>query len=108
MFVTLSQNNSGGYFINDEDNGVCEYLIIEADNYNEFKNKLNEIANKVDGFYDYCDCCGKRWDIDEDCIDFNNELLIYDESVYTINKQYFREKCFIHYKNGNIEKVNFK
>lgn len=108
MFVTLSQNNSDGYFINDEDNGVCEYIIIEADNYNEFKNKLNKIASKVDNFYNYCDCCGKRWSIDEEYIEFDNEPLIYNKSVYAMKKELFMEKCFIHFKNENIKKVDFK
>ena len=108
MFVTLSQNNSGGYFINDEDKGICEYIIIEADNNTEFINRLNRIANSINGFYDYCNCCGERWFIDEDSIEFESEPLIDDESVYKVKKYSFREKCFIHFKNGNIEKVNFK
>lgn len=108
MFVTLIQNNSGGYFIDDEEKGICEYIIIEVDNDNEFINKLNIIANSINGFYDYCTCCGKRWYIDEDSIEFNNEPLIDDENVYHVKKSSFRKKCFIHFKNGNIEKVDFK
>ena len=108
MFVTLSQNNSGGYFINDEDNGVCECIIIEADNYNEFKNKLNKIASKVDNFYNYCYCCGERWSTSEEYIEFDNEPLICNESVYAMKKELFMEKCFIHFKNGDIKKVDFK
>lgn len=30
-FYHFAQNNSGGYFVNDNKAGVCEHIIIEAE-----------------------------------------------------------------------------
>lgn len=61
LFYHFSQNNSGGYFVTDEDNGVGEDMIIEATSPTNAWDRLREIGDKVDGFWDYCDCCGERW-----------------------------------------------
>lgn len=58
MFYTYSQNNSGGYFITNDD--VREYLIIEADSVQEANSKMYDIT---EDYGEYCECCGLRWDI---------------------------------------------
>lgn len=45
-FYTYYQNNSGGAFHNSEQNGIGEYVIIEANNHNQ----ANDIAEKI-GIY---------------------------------------------------------
>lgn len=55
-FYTVCQNNSGGYFINNEH--VAEFLIIEAMDENQFEERLNLITDK---YSEYCPCCGVRW-----------------------------------------------
>ena len=55
-FWSLNQNNSGGYFINNEN--VKEYVIIEAPNANECQNKARDI---FEDYREYCQCCGERW-----------------------------------------------
>jgi|SRR5690625_1862442 len=55
-FYTYDQNNSGGYFIVNED--VDGYVIIEAESKLEADDILSGI---VEDYSDYCDCCGERW-----------------------------------------------
>lgn len=64
MFFTYLQNNSGGRLINNDEAGVCECVIIEADSAEEASDKLYKIGKAVDNFHDCCPCCGGRWDID--------------------------------------------
>lgn len=55
------QNNSGGYFVNNDD--VREYVIIEALD----ENHANSIAEDIGIYFDGvaygmdCECCGDRW-----------------------------------------------
>lgn len=57
-----AQNNSGGFF-EEEKNGVCHRLFIEADTYDLAEQKVFELGVYYDGVdegYD-CECCGDRW-----------------------------------------------
>ena len=50
------QNNSGGYFINNDN--VGEDVFIQASSVSEVKQKAEEI---FDEYREYCECCGERW-----------------------------------------------
>ena len=101
-FFTFPQNNSGGYFVTDEKNGVGIYIIIEEVNAKSAWNKLNIIGEEIKGFWSACSCCGDRWQhlYDDDgeekpCI-FGKE----------ITEEYDRGgDIFIHYFDGTIKKV---
>ncbi|MGJ0846546.1 DUF7296 family protein [Tissierella praeacuta] len=56
MFYDISQNNSGGYYILNDD--VAEFLIIEAENNSQANDILYEIT---ESYSEYCPCCGERW-----------------------------------------------
>lgn len=61
MFFEFSQNNSGGSFVvNDR---VCHRLYIEAEDYNEARDKAEELGCYWDGVANGidCPCCGDRW-----------------------------------------------
>ena len=45
MFLTVEQNNSGGYYIEDEKYGIGCYIIIEADNIKEALMRLEQISD---------------------------------------------------------------
>lgn len=85
MFLTLEQNNSG-YYIEDAKYGIGCYIIIEADNIEEAKRRLEEISDNYDesqnehSFYEYCECCGNRWFdsyIDSDDLCEIHQLMVY-------------------------------
>lgn len=75
-FFTVSQNNSGGYFIDNED--VGHYVIIEAQNVKEAERKISEIT---EDYSEYCECCGERWFAWWDDKDGKDEPMIYSTPV---------------------------
>lgn len=102
-FFTYYQNNSGGIF--ELDNDVAEYVIIEAEDYQE----ANRIAEDIGIYFDGCskgidcECCGDRWyETDEDEMD--NVPSIYEVPIGEY-KSGFRERNYrIHYLNGEIKR----
>ena len=104
-FFTFSQNNSGGYFVEDNEHGVCEYVIIEADNAEDAWNRLVEIGDKVDGFWVYCSCCGERWYPPYDNGD--EEPMIHGEPLSSVEAWIFRTGAFVHYADGSFKRFSF-
>ena len=107
MFVTFEQNNSGGYYLEDDKFGIGCYIIIEADNIKEALMRLERISDNYDesqnehSFYEYCECCGDRWDTW-----FKDNSDMY--KVPSINGESFEKygrvaNGYIHYKSGKIE-----
>ena len=61
MFYHFNQNNSGGWYHNNED--LCHHVIIEAENAaeaNELAESIGIYFNGVEDDLD-CSCCGDRW-----------------------------------------------
>lgn len=60
-FYKFTQNNSGGYFVVDDN--VCYRLFIEANNIQEAIDKAKELGVYFDGVSKGidCSCCGDRW-----------------------------------------------
>lgn len=112
MFYKFSQNNSGGSFIVNEQ--VGQYVIIEADNYNEANRLAQEKAHiYFDGCEDGtdCNCCGDRWYSTYD--DGDEVPMIYDKTVEefqedpgipSITKEI---SIHIYYKDGRHENIVF-
>lgn len=108
LFYNFSQNNSGGYFINDDKNGVCEEIIIEAENVENALKRLSEIGKKVQNFYSYCSCCGERWSDWLDESDGKKFPSIYDVPIEDVTKEMFRDRAFVHYIDGSFKEFKFK
>lgn len=105
MFWTLSQNNSGGHFW--QDDNVDHYVIIEADDYEKAENIAHDITFESNS--DYCPCCGSRWYIDFSFEEGTETPEIYGEDVfsglaYGIDSKF----CIIHYKNGTCGRVDLR
>lgn len=107
-FYNFDQNNSGGYFINNDENGVCEEVIIEAESAKKAWEKLNEIGNKVDGFFDFCNCCGERWYNYLSDDEGTTSPMIYGELIENTEKSMFRNRCYVHYLDGTFKEFKFK
>lgn len=103
-FYTLDQNNSGGYFERDEQDGIAEYVFIEANNPEEARERAEDITC---GYTNFCPCCGERWYINFDENDGHDEPTIYGKSITKLKKGMFREQAYIHYLDGNKIKVVF-
>lgn len=106
MFITYSQKNSGGYFLEDKDDGIAEYVIIEGNSLEEIRDRASDIFSN---YRESCPCCGDRWDVywnDKD--DLTKEPEIYGTSVFKYFDSYSRSEAYIHYLDGSIKHVIFK
>ena len=108
-FFTFIQNNSGGSFNISIEDGICEYVIIEALDHNH----ANARALLAGLYFDGCEagidcsCCGDRW-YKASASDAEKEPMIYNTPINNVDKSWSRERCFIHYLNGEIKEVVFK
>lgn len=103
-FYTFNQNNSGGSFDLDKQNGIAHYVIVEASSAKEANSIGERIGLYFDGEGD-CPCCGNRWY--EQCWDDEGEESpkIYGKNP-SENKDMFSkpgEMCCIHYADGRKE-----
>ena len=105
-FYTYSQNNSGGSFTISEKDGICEYVIIEAANASQANARAEEIGLYFNGCSDErdCPCCGDRWYSASES-DGSGVPTIYSNPVENVQKDIFINRCFIHYLDGTIKKV---
>lgn len=100
-FVTFRQNNSGGYFHQNDD--VDVYVIIEGYDLWQIQSKAREVFHE---YRDYCSCCGERWNdnwVYEE--DMKHQPMIYNTSVYEYDS-WFGGKAIIYYLDGRKEFVN--
>jgi hypothetical protein len=103
-FYHYNQNNSGGYFVVDNEHGICEDVIIEAINTEDANRRFNLIGDKVDGMFDWCPCCGERWDYYPEESD---KPEIYGTPIEKQKKEIFRERVFVHYFDGSFKEFVF-
>ena len=101
-YYLLNQNNSGGYFITDDNLGIGENIIIEARNYQDVLNKIQKFNSKYKGFFEYCSCCGERWYYDEDY--FEEAPFEIDLGIY----YYESDTIYVHYLDGTINEMKAK
>ena len=107
LFYTFNQNNSGGYFVKDNDVGVSEFMIIEAYSAEDAWIRLQKIGEDVQGFNNYCPCCGERWPDWMDDDEGTKEPELYGEPIKGYKNDFFEKECFIHYLDGKIEHCVF-
>lgn len=107
MFYQFRQNNSGGGFDVDPDEGIGVAVIIEADDLDDLRRRAEDI-----GLYwgyrpgDCPDpgCCGVRWSLPWD--DPDDEPKIYDTPVAQVTcpaNAWHDERIFVHYKDGHFD-----
>lgn len=104
-FYTYSQNNSGGFF-QKEENAIAEVVVIEAKTASGANLKAKEIGIYFNGCQDGsdCDCCGDRW-YEVDDSDGYDVPSLYGSPITKGNNS-FRDTCYVHYLNGDVEKIS--
>lgn len=115
-FYHFHQNNTGGYFIFDEKQGISCNVIIEGDNLDEIIKRAKAIGIYFDGCkkgYD-CRCCGDRWtrpwpDEPLDKVPTQYGKRVYPNQSYRqvglIGIKWMKKgkpEGYIHYKDGRI------
>lgn len=104
MFITFRQNNSGGYYIENDD--VAAYVIVEGNNVKEILDKANKIFKD---YREYCPCCGERWQNRKTEYDLTNEPMIYSCSAYKYKAGWLEGKRAVIYKiDGTKEFIDLK
>ena len=96
-FYEFRQNNSGGYFVKNDD--VRESIVIEENNKQFAIAKMQTIT---EAYSEHCECCGQRWEtwgIGE-----------YDslEQVKQQEITAYRKGAIIYFLNGTKENINYK
>jgi glutamine amidotransferase-like uncharacterized protein len=92
-FYVYWQNNSGGYFIKNDD--VREEVVIEAD----YEYKANETLEIITERYsECCSCCGERWSNYP-----RRELETVEEYKEWFKKEGWHEDSIIYYADGKKE-----
>jgi len=107
-YYIFHQNNSGGFFDYNEQNGISSVLAVEATSEKKAQAIFNAIIEK-NGQSDSCDCCGERW---SDWV--GDSFFLIEGVVQHANEQLFdclgndrngnaRFRYFIHHLDGRIE-----
>lgn len=94
-FFTYDQNNSGGGYTRDDEAGIGERVIVEADTAEEANERAERIGLYFDGDGD-CDCCGNRWSMT-----YSNGNR---EDMPDLTCWGRTGPAFVHYADGRIEK----
>lgn len=112
-FYTFRQNNSGGRFDFNAEDGISHYVIIEAQNANHAKDRAERIGLYFNGcdFGKDCSCCGDRWSDYLDDSDGTDVPMVYDTPAKQVefgtspNYRWMdgKPEGFIHYIGGRFE-----
>lgn len=96
FWFAFHQNNSGGYYEEDED--VCELVYIQAHTAEEAIEKAKRFCNNDNS----CGCCGDRWSFWIDDGDGTDVPMLYGEPLETYKSSYFLKKAKLHKFDGTV------
>lgn len=107
-FYTFCQNNSGGKWRTDENEGIGQVVMIEAESADFANLKAQQIGIYFDGVSDGsdCDCCGDRWSRVLES-EWDSEKYL-DSAVSHFRDSYYRKnyQVYAHFLNGGFRKVD--
>lgn len=96
----FDQNNSGGYFIQNDQ--VGHGFFVQAETAREADTKAEKI---VEDYSDYCECCGERWYINSRDEKGYDAPEIYGTPLSEMAKDFGQERYVLHYADGRVEEV---
>jgi hypothetical protein len=95
-WYTISQNNSGGFFIEDETVGI--FVSVEADSEEAGVAKLQEVTQESGE--NWCECCGERWSFYRP--EEGDVPTYYSEPLSTLKGYGRGDSVVLHYANGDV------
>ena len=98
QWYSYSQNNSGGYFVQDEYQGPL--VFIQAASAKDAWSQAQEMFD-----FSYCDCCGARW---YERFEGTDEPMVYGTPLADAPKSYLRDYVILHHIDGRVERVELK
>lgn len=101
-FYVFHQNNTGGRFIIDKENGIGEYVFVEATSLKDAVNKAEDIGIYFDGCGSGldCSCCGDRWYPPYG--DGAENIRLYGKLVEQYDPWSCETNIFVHRINGDL------
>lgn len=99
----FDQNNSGGYFIQNED--VDHYVAIQA---LDALHAMQRADNIFEDNSEYCECCGQRWYYWVEDGEGTIVPEIYGTPYTETKSSYYVQNMILHYADGTKEKYTFK
>ena len=90
------QNNSGGYYREDED--VCELVYVQAHTAKEAVEKAKQFCDNDNS----CECCGDRWSFRINDMDGWDVPMLYGKPLETSPSNYFLKKAKLHKFDGTV------
>lgn len=102
MFYSYRQNNSGGFFITDENAGLGPRVLIEASSAHEANDRAKTIGIYFDGCDsgEDCECCGDRWDRAWETDGVNVIQVDVDWDFL------WHDRVYVHLKDGSILRLS--
>ena len=86
MFYHYPQNNSGGIFNFDKEDGITRHVVIEAESASLADHRAEFIGLYFDREGD-CPCCGSRWS-EADCNEGTEVPSVYDRPLGVVYKDH--------------------
>lgn len=99
-WFTYNQNNSGGYFIDNDD--VSHLICVQAENAEAANTQAYQITEE---YGEFCECCGERWDISERDQDGADVPTQYDKPLTESEASHYRQTAVLHFATGEKRKV---
>lgn len=102
----IDQNNSGGYFF--EDNNVGTSVFFQGESLDSIQDKIEGILS---GYREYCPCCGERWD--DDCLteaDGETIPMRYGRSImsHSDDRYWDGDGYILYYADGRVSRYSPK
>jgi len=94
-FFTFSQNNSGGYYV--QDGVVDQVVVVEADHADDADSRAS-----AKGLFSYhsCDCCGPRF-----CGQYDKAKGFRSVKAAVSSSWMQSPSVVVHFKDGRVEKA---
>ena len=100
-WINYSQNNSGGYIIQNKE--VSELVCIQGEGLEQIKSKAESLFAD---YCEYCERCGERWIMWVDESDLEFEPTCYGESIKdSLSLFHKRGYATLHFHNGDVRYV---
>lgn len=99
LWYTYNQNNSGGHFVEDENQGPI--VSIQATSSQAAWAKAEEMFD-----FGYCECCGERWYNSYYGDEKGDEVpMLYGKPLSELETSWYRNYAILHHYDGRIERI---
>jgi hypothetical protein len=113
MFYDFRQNNSGGGFDFNADDGISVHVIIEANSAEDANERAENLGLYFDGCDDGrdCECCGDRWYSawgEGDAVPSMYGTPVGEAEAYMLWAPEGVAEAYVHYLDGRVEAVDMR